>query len=80
MSQKDSQKEMNKPLIHHNEELVAVLKISQQTGYDSSAVFESIKKINGDTTVDEIIKWVNSHKHTLGWVSLNIQPMDLSKE
>jgi hypothetical protein len=71
---------MTKPLIHHNEELVAVLQVSQQTGFDSSAYFTSIRPINSDTTVGEILKWVNGHKHTLGWISLQIQPIDLSKE
>lgn len=70
----------NRPLIHHNENLVAVLQVSQQTGHDSSALFTSIKHINSDTTVGEIVKWVNAHKHTLCWVTLQIQQMDLSEE
>lgn len=53
--------------------LVAVAAVTQQTGYESSHTFRHILPITESTTVGDLVKWVNTKKHILNLVSLEIQ-------
>lgn len=63
-------------LINDEKPLVAIARVTHQTGFYSSDYFNYIQPITKETTVGELIGWVNSHEHCLNLISLTIQEAD----
>jgi hypothetical protein len=60
----------------NNQNLVAVATATSQTGFDSSYTSRHIVSISEDTTIKDLITWVDSKHYILSLVSLEIQNYD----
>lgn len=64
---------MNTPQHLLPRNLIAVATVTQQTGFDSSHTFRHLREITEETTVGDLVTWVNGKGHILNLVSLEIQ-------